>query len=125
MTYYYVRSDAPAHPLGKTSAGPGTGNAGGYGTIGVSSPAPMPCGAGGLGSQFPAQQHGKINPYAGPSAGGEGIPDGHLRVTMQTSGEGPTGATGADDDGGGAAAAGHAPPSYTATVKGDHKIQRD
>lgn len=124
VTYYYVRSDAPAHPLRKTDAGTGTGNAGGYGTIGLSSPAPMLGGTDGSGSQFPAQQHGKINPYAvGSSAGGQGIPDGHLKVMVQASDEDTSGAAGAyhDDDTGAA----HAPPSYTATVRGDHKIQRD
>ena len=127
MTYYYVRSDAPPHPLRKTDASPGdgAGNANGYGTIGVSSPAPMPSSAADSGSQFPALQQGKVNPYAVPAAGGLGIPDGHLKVVVQASGEGPAGAAGKASASDHNDIAGNAPPSYTATVKGDNKIQRD
>ena len=74
----------------------------------------MPSGAGGLGGQFPAQQQGKINTYAGRGQ----IPDGHLRVVVQSEG-------GVDDDGNAGDGTARAPPSYTDVVKGDHKIQRD
>ena len=133
VTYYYVRSDTHAqHPYphhlqntGGTASGAGAGSFGGYGTIGVSSPAPVPSGAGGMGGQFPAQQLGKINPYAGGVAkggiDGSRIPDGHLRVVVQSSGEDGLAAVDAASEDGGV----HSPPSYTDAVKGDHKIQRD